>query len=96
MELEQGDRVSKIKVETVRKALKMDSSNFILLGHSWGGILATEYALKYQNNLKALVISNMVPSVPEYNKYANEVQNIRNKMLRRSEPNKVGFSMNNI
>ena len=37
------------EVETVRKALKMDSSNFILLGHSWGGILATEYALKYQN-----------------------------------------------
>ena len=61
------------EVETVRKALKMDASNFILLGHSWGGILATEYALKYQNNLKGLVISNMVPSIPEYNKYANEV-----------------------
>ena len=60
-------------VETVRKALKMDSSNFILLGHSWGGILATEYALKYQRNLKGLVISNMVPSVPEYNAYANNV-----------------------
>jgi len=61
------------EVETVRKALKMDSSNFILLGHSWGGILATEYALKYQHNLKGLVISNMVPSVPEYNAYANNV-----------------------
>ena len=61
------------EVETVRKALKMDASNFILLGHSWGGILATEYALKYQQNLKGLVISNMVPSVPEYNAYANNV-----------------------
>ena len=61
------------ELETVRKALKMDSSNFILLGHSWGGILATEYALKYQRNLKGLVISNMVPSVPEYNAYANNV-----------------------
>ena len=61
------------EVETVRKALKMDASNFILLGHSWGGILATEYALKYQRNLKGLVISNMVPSVPEYNAYANNV-----------------------
>ena len=61
------------EVETVRKALKMDSSNFILLGHSWGGILATEYALKYQRNVKGLVISNMVPSVPEYNAYANNV-----------------------
>ena len=61
------------EVETVRKALNLDSSNFILLGHSWGGILATEYALKYQKNLKGLVISNMVPSVPEYNAYANNV-----------------------
>ena len=61
------------EVETVRKALHMDASNFILLGHSWGGILATEYALKYQQNLKGLVISNMVPSVPEYNAYANNV-----------------------
>jgi proline iminopeptidase len=61
------------EVETVRKALGMDSSNFFLLGHSWGGILATEYALKYQQNLKGLIISNMVPSIPDYVKYANEV-----------------------
>jgi hypothetical protein len=32
-----------------------------------------EYALKYQDNLKGLIISNMVASVPEYNKYAQEV-----------------------
>jgi proline iminopeptidase len=32
-----------------------------------------EYALKYQNNLKGLIISNMMASVPEYNKYAEEV-----------------------
>ena len=61
------------EVETVRKALGMDSTNFYLLGHSWGGILATEYALKYQQNLKGLIISNMVPSIPDYVKYANEV-----------------------
>ena len=61
------------EVETVRQALHLDSSNFYLLGHSWGGILATEYALKYQQNLKGLIISNMVPSIPDYVKYANEV-----------------------
>ncbi len=61
------------EVETVRKALHLDSSNFYLLGHSWGGVLATEYALKYQQNLKGLVISNMMASIPEYVKYANEV-----------------------
>jgi proline iminopeptidase len=61
------------EVETVRKALGMDSTNFFLLGHSWGGVLGIEYALKYQQNLKGLVISNMVPSIPDYVKYANEV-----------------------
>ena len=61
------------EVETVRKALGMDSTNFFLLGHSWGGILATEYALKYQANLKGVIISNMVPSIPDYIQYANDV-----------------------
>lgn len=61
------------EVEQVRLALGLDSNNFVLLGHSWGGILAMEYALKYQQNLKGLIISNMVASIPEYVKYANEV-----------------------
>ena len=61
------------EVEQVRIALGLDATNFILLGHSWGGILATEYALKYQDNLKGLIISNMVASIPEYMKYAEEV-----------------------
>jgi proline iminopeptidase len=61
------------EVEQVRKALGLDKSNFFLLGHSWGGILGIEYALKYQDNLKGLIISNMVPSIPDYVKYANEV-----------------------
>ena len=61
------------EVEQVRKALNLDSDNFIILGHSWGGILGIEYALKYQNNLKALIISNMVPSIPDYIDYANNI-----------------------
>lgn len=61
------------EVEQVRKALGLDRSNFYLLGHSWGGILAMEYALKYQQNLKGLVISNMMASIPAYNKYAHDV-----------------------
>ncbi len=61
------------EVEDVRKALKLDSTNFFLLGSSWGGILAMEYALKYQGNLKGLIISNMMASAPEYGKYAEEV-----------------------
>ena len=61
------------EVEQVRKALNLDSTNFYMLGHSWGGILAMEYALKYQNNMKGLIISNMMSSCPEYGKYADEV-----------------------
>lgn len=61
------------EVEQVRQALGLDSSNFYLLGQSWGGILAMEYALKYQKNLKGLIISNMMSNIPEYNAYAQEV-----------------------
>ncbi|MDH5368037.1 MAG: proline iminopeptidase-family hydrolase [Cyclobacteriaceae bacterium] len=61
------------EVEQVRKALGLNNTNFYLLGHSWGGILGIEYALKYPDNLKGLIISNMVSSIPEYMKYANEV-----------------------
>ncbi|WP_297764395.1 proline iminopeptidase-family hydrolase [uncultured Muriicola sp.] len=61
------------EVEQVRLALGLDASNFYLLGQSWGGMLAMEYALKYQDNLKGLVISNMMSSIPEYNLYAQNV-----------------------
>ena len=61
------------EVEQVRQALQLDSSNFYLLGHSWGGILAMQYALKYQQHLKGLIISNMMSSCPDYGKYAEEV-----------------------
>jgi len=61
------------EVEQVRIALGLDKDNFYLLGHSWGGMLAIEYALKYQQNLKGLVISNMMASIPAYIAYANNV-----------------------
>lgn len=61
------------EVEQVRQALKLDKNNFYLLGHSWGGILAMQYALKYQQNIKGLIISNMMASAPKYGQYADEV-----------------------
>jgi proline iminopeptidase len=61
------------EVEQVRTALDLDGSNFFLLGHSWGGILATEYALTHQQHLKGLIISNMMMSIPAYNEYAEKV-----------------------
>ena len=61
------------EVEQVRKALGLDRGNFYLWGQSWGGILAIEYALKYQQHLKGLIISNMMASIPAYNEYAAKV-----------------------
>ncbi len=61
------------EVEQVRLALGLGADNFFLLGHSWGGILAVEYALAHQQHLKGLVISNMMMSIPEYNRYAAQV-----------------------
>jgi proline iminopeptidase len=61
------------EVEQVRQALNLTKDNFYLLGHSWGGILAAEYAFKYQDNLKGLIISNMMMSCPEYGRYAQDV-----------------------
>lgn len=61
------------EVEQVRRALGLDSSNFVLLGQSWGGLLAMEYALHHQEHLKGLVISNMMSSTRLYNQYAQDV-----------------------
>jgi len=61
------------EVEQVRKAIGADKNNFYLLGNSWGGILAMSYALKYQDNMKGLIVANMMASCPDYGKYADEV-----------------------
>jgi len=61
------------EVEQVRVALGLGKNDFCLLGHSWGGLLGIEYALKHQANLKCLVISNMMSSIPAYNDYAHRV-----------------------
>jgi proline iminopeptidase len=61
------------EVEQVRRALGLERDNFYLLGHSWGGILAIEYALAHQQHLKGLIISNMMASIPAYNEYAEKV-----------------------
>jgi proline iminopeptidase len=69
------------EVEQVRTALGLTKDNFYLLGHSWGGILALEYALKYQDNLKGLIISNMMSSIPDYEKYNGVLRSKMRKSL---------------
>lgn len=57
------------EVEEVRQGLGLDQ--FYLFGSSWGGFLGIEYALKYQSNLKGLIISNMTASIDSYVKHIN-------------------------
>jgi proline iminopeptidase len=61
------------ELEQVRIALGLDRNNFVLYGQSWGGLLATEYAIRYQQHLRGLIVSNMMSSVPAYNAYARQV-----------------------
>lgn len=60
------------EVEQVRAVLGLE--NFYLFGHSWGGMLGIEYALKYQQHLKGLVISNMTASIASYVESINKIR----------------------
>lgn len=62
------------EVEEVRRGLGLD--HFVLYGHSWGGILAMEYVLNYQQHLRGLVISNMTAGVKSYLKRTASLKNL--------------------
>lgn len=55
------------EVEQVRQGLGLEG--FYLYGHSWGGMLALEYAAKYGQYLKGLVVSNMGYRASSHNAY---------------------------
>jgi len=61
------------EVEQVRIGLGLGPDSFFLYGQSWGGLLAIEYALRFQQHLKGLIIANMMASAPAYNAYATNV-----------------------
>lgn len=47
-------------LETLRTSLGFDK--FILMGHSWGGLLAMQYAVDHQENLMGLILLNTAPA----------------------------------
>jgi proline iminopeptidase len=73
-------------VEAVREALGLGKMS--LLGHSYGGVLAQAYALKYQKNLSHLILCSTFPSTSQMNevfvkikeKMSPELRNRINKM----------------
>lgn len=64
-------------VEGIRKALNLDKIN--VLGHSYGGMVAQAYALKYANSVKRLILANTLFSAEMWqasNDYLNyEIRN---------------------
>ena len=60
------------EVEEVRKGLGL--TDFVLYGHSWGGMLAIEYALQHPEHLKAVVISDMTAGIKAYEAYVAELR----------------------
>ncbi|TWC06474.1 MULTISPECIES: proline iminopeptidase-family hydrolase [unclassified Pseudomonas] len=50
------------EVEKVRQAL--DLGRVHMLGHSWGGWLAIEYAIHHPQSLKSLILENTVGDIP--------------------------------
>lgn len=51
----------------------MNNNNFYLYGHSWGGILGLEYAVKYQSNLKGLILSNTTTNIISHVQHLDNV-----------------------
>jgi proline iminopeptidase len=52
-------------VEAVRQGLGL--GRISLMGHSYGGVLAQAYALKYQQNLSHLILASTFPSTSQMN-----------------------------
>jgi proline iminopeptidase len=74
------------EVEQVRQALGLNEDNFYLLGNSWGGILAMEYALVHQDKLKGLIICNMTADFSRYEVYNAKLRSWLSKdVLRKLE-----------
>ncbi len=59
-------------VEAVRKALNLGKIS--LLGHSYGGVLAQAYALKYQKNLTHLILCSTFPSTSQMNEVFKQME----------------------
>lgn len=63
-------------IEELRKELGVNVK-FTLLGHSWGALIAMQYAIRYSDNLKSLVLVNPVAASSEY-----RIQSMRNMQSR--------------
>jgi proline iminopeptidase len=60
-----------VDLEKVRQSFHLDS--MVLLGHSWGTVLALEYALRYPERVSRLILMNPAPaSTDDYKQLRKE------------------------
>jgi proline iminopeptidase len=59
------------ELSLVRQALELEQVN--LLGHSWGTMLATDYALSKPAGIASLIMASPALSVPKYNEEASRL-----------------------
>ncbi len=83
-------------VEAVRKAL--DLGKMSLLGHSYGGVLAQAYALKYQENLTHLILCSTFPSTSQMNQVLLKIKEnmpaeLRNRIDRMEKEGLYGHGL---
>lgn len=76
------------EVEAFRTAMHLGKVN--LFGSSWGGLLAIAYALRYQENLRSLILAGAYPNVPfalkEMERLKSKLpRNVRNTMRKYEE-----------
>jgi len=69
------------ELEDVRRGLGLEQ--FVLYGHSWGGLLAIDYALKHQQHLSGLVISNMAAGVQAVLRHTAKIKDILDPATRK-------------
>lgn len=58
-------------IESLRKEFQIKKLN--LLAHSWGGLLAMKYTVKYPENIKSLILSNSVSASTEIDGKASQL-----------------------
>lgn len=62
-------------IEALRKEFKIDK--LTLLGHSWGAIPAVDYAIRYPENVKGLILCNAVPLNKTFDEEMANTQRIK-------------------
>jgi len=70
-------------IETVRKYFNIDKVN--LLGHSKGGLLAGNYAAKYPNRVKSMILVNPSPLTKWKSDYASKMDSVTNLIYEQNE-----------